>query len=75
MLVIRQLQPWHANLGKRQVKIPKIYLVDTGQPKQGAHWRSTVSWCYCTGKWLSGYADSRRIDTGNRKGEALDETD
>lgn len=29
-LMIRQLQPWHQNLGKRQVKTPKIYFHDTG---------------------------------------------
>lgn len=29
-LMVRQLQPWHANLGKRQVKSPKIYLRDSG---------------------------------------------
>ncbi len=29
-LVVRQLQPWHANLGKRQVKSPKIYVRDSG---------------------------------------------
>ena len=29
-LMVRQLQPWHENLGKRQVKSPKIYLRDTG---------------------------------------------
>ena len=29
-LVVRQLQPWHENLRKRQVKAPKIYLRDTG---------------------------------------------
>jgi predicted AAA+ superfamily ATPase len=28
--VARQLQPWHENLKKRQVKSPKIYLTDTG---------------------------------------------
>jgi predicted AAA+ superfamily ATPase len=28
--VVRQLQPWHENLGKRQVKAPKIYFRDTG---------------------------------------------
>jgi predicted AAA+ superfamily ATPase len=28
--LVRQLQPWHANLGKRQVKAPKIYFRDTG---------------------------------------------
>lgn len=29
-LVVRQLQPWHANVAKRQVKSPKVYLRDTG---------------------------------------------
>lgn len=28
--MIRQVQPWHANVGKRQVKSPKIYLRDSG---------------------------------------------
>lgn len=52
--LVRQLQPWHANLGKRQVKAPKVYLRDTGllhellgvadaaalarHPKSGASW-------------------------------------
>jgi uncharacterized protein len=29
-LVLRQLQPWHANLAKRQVKSPKVYVRDSG---------------------------------------------
>ena len=29
-LVVRQLQPWVANIGKRQVRSPKVYLRDTG---------------------------------------------
>ena len=29
-LMVRQLQPWHQNLGKRQVKAPKIYFRDSG---------------------------------------------
>src|SRR5690606_33297921 len=29
-LVVRQLQPWHANLAKRQVKAPKVYVRDSG---------------------------------------------
>lgn len=53
-LVVRQLQPWHANTGKRQVKAPKVYVVDSGllhgllnvpsqrdlevHPKLGASW-------------------------------------
>ena len=28
--MVRQLQPWHENLQKRQVKAPKIYLRDSG---------------------------------------------
>lgn len=53
-LVVRQLQPWHENLKKRQVKAPKIYIADPGllhgllnlpeyedvtaHPKLGASW-------------------------------------
>lgn len=56
--MIRQLQPWHENLAKRQVKSPKIYLRDAGllhallgirtraellsHPKLGASWESFV---------------------------------
>lgn len=29
-LMVRQLQPWHENLRKRQVKAPKIYFRDSG---------------------------------------------
>ncbi len=28
--MVRQLQPWYANIGKRQVKSPKVYIRDTG---------------------------------------------
>ncbi|WP_366949749.1 ATP-binding protein [Geobacter sp.] len=57
-LVVRQLLPWHENLGKRQVKAPKIYLADSGllhallkiqdhedlerHPKVGASWEGFV---------------------------------
>ncbi len=57
-LMVRQLQPWHENLGKRQVKSPKIYIRDTGllhallgvpsfrflegHPKLGASWEGFV---------------------------------
>ncbi|MFM1881769.1 MAG: hypothetical protein RJA05_178 [Planctomycetota bacterium] len=30
LLVIRQLQPWHENIAKRQVKSPRLYIRDTG---------------------------------------------
>ena len=52
--VLRVLQPWHENIGKRQYKSPKIYIRDSGllhallsvesrlqlagHPKQGASW-------------------------------------
>lgn len=52
--MLRQLQPWHQNLGKRQVKAPKLYFRDTGllhalmgvhtldallvHPRSGASW-------------------------------------
>jgi len=58
MFIIRQLQPWHANIGKRQVKSPKIYFRDSGvehyllgvrshhdlagNPKYGASWEGFV---------------------------------
>lgn len=53
-LMLRQLQPWHANLKKRQVRSPKVYVRDSGvlhallgagsekellsHPKVGASW-------------------------------------
>jgi predicted AAA+ superfamily ATPase len=56
--MIRVLQPWHANLGKRQVKSPKIYFRDSGilhallgmrthmdllsHPKCGASWEGMI---------------------------------
>jgi uncharacterized protein len=52
--MIRQLQPWHENLAKRQVKHPKIYFTDTGllhqllgianQAQLLAHPNSGASW-------------------------------
>jgi predicted AAA+ superfamily ATPase len=30
IFMVRQLQPWHVNIKKRQVKSPKVYLRDTG---------------------------------------------
>lgn len=53
--MIRELQPWYENVGKRQVKLPKIYFRDSGifhtllgitnkdellhHPKLGASWK------------------------------------
>jgi len=57
-LMVRQLQPFHANLGKRQIKAPKVYVRDSGllhrllgidslkglltHPKVGASWEGFV---------------------------------
>ena len=57
-LVVRLLQPWHENIGKRQVRAPKVYIADTGllhallgletrdallsHPKVGASWEGFV---------------------------------
>jgi predicted AAA+ superfamily ATPase len=30
LLLLRRLQPWHANVGKRLVKAPKVYIRDSG---------------------------------------------
>ena len=30
LYLVRQLQPWHQNLAKRQVKAPKVYIRDSG---------------------------------------------
>lgn len=53
-MMVRQLQPWHENLGKRQVKAPKIYFRDTGLlhalmdvrslPQLLTHPRAGASW-------------------------------
>lgn len=52
--MLRQLQPWHENLAKRQVKAPKVYFRDAGQlhallgivdqESLLAHPRSGASW-------------------------------
>ncbi len=56
--MLRQLQPWYANIGKRQVKSPKVYVRDSGllhqllrinseadlltHPRIGASWEGYV---------------------------------
>lgn len=58
MYLVHQLQPWHENLGKRQVKSPKVYVRDSGllhqalsiadpvalllHPRCGASWEGFV---------------------------------
>lgn len=59
--MVRQLPPWHENIGKRQVKAPKIYIRDSGvlhallglassrdiesHPKVGASWEGFALDC------------------------------
>ena len=58
LFLVRQLPAWHENLGKRQVKAPKVYIRDSGllhallgltttrellsHPKAGASWEGYV---------------------------------
>ena len=58
VFVVRQLQPWHENIAKRQVRSPKVYVGDSGilhallgltgreeivsHPKVGASWEGFV---------------------------------
>lgn len=58
LFMVRQLQPWHANIKKRQVRAPRVYFRDTGllhlllgirtekelltHPKCGASWEGYV---------------------------------
>jgi len=45
VFMMRQLQPWHANLKKRQVKSPKVYFRERDlltHPKLGASWEGYV---------------------------------
>lgn len=58
LYLVRQLQPWHANVAKRQVKAPKVYIRDSGllhqtlgiadpvslllHPRCGASWEGFV---------------------------------
>ena len=58
LFMVRLLQPWYANLSKRQVKSPKVYIRDTGllhyllgirteqdlllHPRSGASWEGYV---------------------------------
>jgi len=30
LYLVRELRPWHSNLGQRQIKSPKVYIPDTG---------------------------------------------
>jgi predicted AAA+ superfamily ATPase len=47
--MVRQLQPWYENLGKRQVKAPKIYLRDSGLLHALLGIRSEAEFCVTRG--------------------------
>jgi hypothetical protein len=67
VFMIRQLQPWHANLKKRQVRAPKIYLRDTGLLHQLLGIRSDqelFSHPKCGSSW-EGYVIEETIKTIN----------
>ena len=81
--MVRQLQPWHANLGKRQIKSPKIYCRDTGilhhllgirsqhdlylHPKVGASWEG-----YALEETVSAVAPDEAYFWGTHGGAELD---
>lgn len=83
VFMVRQLQPWHANLGKRQVKSPKIYFRDSGilhyllgirtqsdlllHPKVGASWEG-----YALEEILSATGPDEAYFWGTHNGAELD---
>lgn len=83
VFMVRQLQPWYANLGKRQVKSPKIYFRDSGilhyllgirtqsdlllHPKVGASWEG-----YALEEILSATGPDEAYFWGTHNGAELD---
>lgn len=83
VFMVRQLQPWHANLKKRQVKSPKIYFRDSGllhyllgihserdlmtHPKLGASWEG-----YVIEEILKAYKSEEAYFWGTHNGAELD---
>lgn len=81
--MIRQLQPWHENLNKRQVKAPKIYFRDSGlfhtlshiksegdlltHPKIGASWEG-----YAIEETLRHYKPDQEYFWATHNGAELD---
>ena len=81
--MIRQLQPWHENLSKRQVKAPKIYFRDSGlfhtlshiksegdlltHPKIGASWEG-----YAIEETLRHYKPDQEYFWATHNGAELD---
>lgn len=83
VLMIRQLPPWFENLGKRQVKAPKVYVRDSGllhtllgiangraleqHPKIGASWEG-----YAVEEVLKAYQPDEAYYWGTYSGAELD---
>lgn len=83
VFMIRQLQPWYANLGKRQIKSPKIYFRDSGllhqllgirterelllHPRSGASWEG-----YAIEAVLHAVAPDEAYFWGTHSGAELD---
>ena len=83
VFMLRQLQPWHANLAKRQIKSPKIYFRDAGilhqllgirtqhnlllHPKVGASWEG-----YALEEALQATAPDEAYFWGTHNGAEID---
>ena len=81
--MVRRLQPWHTNLGKRELKAPKIYLRDSGllhsllgihsrqellsHPKLGASWEG-----FAIEQVLARFGDHDAYYWGTHNGAELD---
>lgn len=83
LLIVRQLQPWHENLTKRQVKAPKVYVRDSGllhtllgirtekdllaHPKSGASWEG-----YAVESTLNAFEPEQAYFWATHQGAELD---
>jgi predicted AAA+ superfamily ATPase len=83
VFMVRQLPPWHENLGKRQVKSPKVYIRDSGllhvllgisgrrdlehHPKVGASWEG-----YAVEEILKALRPDEAYTWGTHQGAELD---
>jgi uncharacterized protein len=83
LLIVRQLQPWHENLTKRQVKAPKVYVRDSGllhallgirtekdllaHPKSGASWEG-----YAVEETLNAFEPEQAYFWATHQGAELD---
>ena len=83
VFMVRQLPPWHENLGKRQVKSPKVYIRDSGllhillgisgrrdlehHPKVGASWEG-----YAVEEILKALRPDEAHTWGTHQGAELD---